>query len=108
VELSLELLLDGEAGALPVGKGRAEPNLHPKLEEPNRPDDSFLWILSPWKAMRYILWKNYKDKIMILLGIIIFCLFCYVFYITFPEIFMNKVSNAARGAGCQCFVCSID
>lgn len=43
-----------------TGNGRSEPNQYPKLNPPNRPATSFLWITSPWKSFRYILWRNYK------------------------------------------------
>lgn len=43
-----------------IGDGRKEPNQFPKLPPPNRPATSFLWITSPWKSFRYILWGNYK------------------------------------------------
>jgi hypothetical protein len=47
---------------IPSGNGRNEPNQFPKLPKPERPATSFLWITSPWKSFRYILWRNYKVR----------------------------------------------
>ncbi|XP_038641430.1 myoferlin-like isoform X3 [Scyliorhinus canicula] len=60
LELTLELLTEQEAQERPAGKGRDEPNMNPKLEPPNRPDTSFLWFRSPFKAMKHIVWRKYR------------------------------------------------
>lgn len=60
VELELELLTEEEARERPVGRGRAEPNEHPHLDKPRRPQDSFIWFTSPWKSFRYIIWRHKK------------------------------------------------
>lgn len=46
-------------------------DLAPANRSHRRPATSFAWFLSPWKAFRYILWKNYKWKILGLLVILI-------------------------------------
>ncbi|KAI4905566.1 hypothetical protein NFI96_024021, partial [Prochilodus magdalenae] len=51
VEAELHLMTAEEAEKNPVGLGRNEPD---PLEKPNRPDTTFLWFLSPLKAIRYL------------------------------------------------------
>ncbi|NXB98982.1 MYOF protein, partial [Orthonyx spaldingii] len=58
LELSLELLTAQEAEERPVGRGREEPNEHPKLPEPKRPKSSFLWLQSPLSLVRHgVRWR---------------------------------------------------
>uniref|UniRef100_A0A8C2HKE8 Otoferlin a n=1 Tax=Cyprinus carpio TaxID=7962 RepID=A0A8C2HKE8_CYPCA len=57
VEAELHLLTAEEAEKNPVGLGRNEPE---PLEKPNRPDTTFLWFLSPLKAIRYLICNRYK------------------------------------------------
>ena len=60
IELTLELV-DGEEGVRqPVGRGREDPNVNPRLEEPNRPDSSFFWLTSPLKFLRHVVFRRYK------------------------------------------------
>uniref|UniRef100_A0A5F8GS56 Dysferlin n=1 Tax=Monodelphis domestica TaxID=13616 RepID=A0A5F8GS56_MONDO len=47
VEMTLEIVPESEHEERPAGVGRDEPNMNPKLEEPKRPDTSFLWFTSP-------------------------------------------------------------
>lgn len=69
VQLSFSLCAveqkDSKAAA--AGAGRAEPNQHPKLAEPERPDSSFSPLLNPCRSLYYIIWKN--------LGRYIICVF---------------------------------
>ncbi|XP_061097986.1 otoferlin [Conger conger] len=57
VEAELHLMTVEEAEKNPVGLGRNEPD---PLEKPNRPDTTFLWFLSPLKAIRYLVCNRYK------------------------------------------------
>uniref|UniRef100_A0A672RLR5 Otoferlin n=1 Tax=Sinocyclocheilus grahami TaxID=75366 RepID=A0A672RLR5_SINGR len=57
VEAELHLLTGEEAEKSPVGEGRNEPE---PLEKPNRPDTTFLWFLSPLKAIHHLICKQYK------------------------------------------------
>jgi len=81
VEMELELVTLDEAEAKPAGNGRDEPNDHPHLEAPNRPETSFLWFTSPWKTLKHIIWKNYKwyfiGGIILLLLVVFIVLFIY-------------------------------
>jgi len=81
VEMTLELLTSNEAAAKPCGTGRDEPNQHPHLDEPNRPATSFLWFTSPFKTLKYIIWRHYKwyiiGGLLLLLIIAIVLIFLY-------------------------------
>jgi hypothetical protein len=81
VEMELELVTEEEAVARPSGCGRDEPNEHPHLEPPKRPETSFLWFTSPWKTLKHIIWKQYKwyfiGGIILLLLIAFIILFIY-------------------------------
>uniref|UniRef100_A0A673HGI5 Otoferlin-like n=1 Tax=Sinocyclocheilus rhinocerous TaxID=307959 RepID=A0A673HGI5_9TELE len=57
VEAELHMLTGEEAEKSPVGEGRNEPE---PLEKPNRPDTTFLWFLSPLKAIHHLICKQYK------------------------------------------------
>ncbi|XP_076460960.1 myoferlin-like isoform X2 [Babylonia areolata] len=83
VEMELELITAEEAEAMPAGTGREEPNANPTLEPPKRPETSFLWFTSPFKTLKYIIWRNYKwiiiGLILLLLFIVLIALFIYSF-----------------------------
>ena len=68
----------------PAAKARDEPNMNPKLDPPNRPVTSFLWLTSPWKTFRYIIWKNYKWYIILAFIIILLIVTIVVFVYTAP------------------------
>ncbi|XP_072153878.1 otoferlin [Bemisia tabaci] len=74
VEAELHLLTQEEAEKNPAGQGRSEPD---PLDKPNRPDASFMWLLNPLKSIRYIVWHNYKWKI--LKALIFLALFFMIF-----------------------------
>ncbi|KAI4905468.1 hypothetical protein NFI96_028100 [Prochilodus magdalenae] len=57
VEAELHLLTGEEAEKSPVGEGRNEPE---PLEKPNRPDTTFLWFITPLKAIRHLVCNQYK------------------------------------------------
>ncbi|XP_072489906.1 fer-1-like protein 5 isoform X2 [Notamacropus eugenii] len=63
VKMTLEVLTEREAQERPAGRGRSDPNQYPTLHTPIRPETSFLWLLSPWLSIRYILWNHYRRKL---------------------------------------------
>merc|ERR1719422_2587233 len=87
VEMELELITANEAEEKPAGRGRDEPNQYPKLEEPNRPDTSFLWFTSPWKTFKHILWRRYRCLFFTVLILLILGLLLGLFIYSFPENF---------------------
>ncbi|XP_057307144.1 myoferlin-like [Hydractinia symbiolongicarpus] len=91
IEMTLEIVSDQEAQEKPAGQGREEPNMHPKLEEPNRPDTSFLWFTSPWKTLKYIIWRNYKWYIIGFLIFLIVLAFIVLFLYSVPGNLVRKV-----------------
>uniref|UniRef100_A0A8C1TU14 Otoferlin b n=1 Tax=Cyprinus carpio TaxID=7962 RepID=A0A8C1TU14_CYPCA len=78
VEAELQLLTGEEAEKSPVGEGRNEPD---PLEKPNRPDTTFLWFLSPLKAIRHLICNQYKwlviKIVFVLMLLAILALFLY-------------------------------
>eukprot|EP00055_Hartaetosiga_balthica_P009303 m.36689 g.36689 ORF g.36689 m.36689 type:complete len:2178 (-) comp6693_c0_seq1:45-6578(-) len=75
LEVEIELLTKEEADAKENAVGRKSPNQFPKLVPPKRPPTSFFWLTSPWKAFRYIIWANYKWKILLALLILLLIAF---------------------------------
>ncbi|XP_063877560.1 myoferlin-like isoform X2 [Scylla paramamosain] len=84
IEMELEVVTEEDSKARPAGLGRDEPNMNPKLPEPNRPATSFLWLSSPWKSFRHIIWKNYKWYCITLVILVILFLFLFLFLYSFP------------------------
>lgn len=87
VLLEIEILPKDSADQQKNSNGRKAPNEYPVIAEPNRPADSFLWILNPLKALKYILWKNYWKQILCLICLGFVILAVYVFAYTAPETF---------------------
>ncbi|KAM9834420.1 dysferlin isoform 5-T5 [Syngnathus typhle] len=85
VEMSLEIVTEQEEEERPAGLGRDEPNVNPHLEEPRRPETSFLWFSSPYKTIRFILWRRYKWFIICFLILFLIFLFVCVFFYSFPN-----------------------
>ncbi|MGH0134574.1 UNVERIFIED_CONTAM: hypothetical protein FKN15_031045 [Acipenser sinensis] len=85
VEITLEIVSEQERDEKPAGLGREEPNMNPKLEDPKRPETSFLWFSSPFKTMKYILWRRFKWIIIAVIIIVILLLFLGVFLYSFPN-----------------------
>lgn len=65
IEIEIELLTKEEAALKKNGEGFSEPNMFPTLEKPDRPVTSFRWWTSPFKSFRWIIWHNYKWRIII-------------------------------------------
>ncbi|XP_061921542.1 dysferlin isoform X1 [Entelurus aequoreus] len=85
VEMSLEIVTEQEHEERPAGLGRDEPNMNPHLEEPLRPETSFLWFSSPYKTLRFILWRRFKCFIVLFIILFLIFLFLGVFLYSFPN-----------------------
>ncbi|XP_061186440.1 myoferlin-like isoform X8 [Saccostrea echinata] len=93
VEMEMELVSVEEAEERPAGQGQEEPNMNPKLDPPKRPETSFLWFTSPWKTMRYIIWRNYKWYIIGFFLLILLLLLIFLFLYSFPGEVSQKIVN---------------
>lgn len=91
IEMTLELLTQQEAEEKPAGTGRDEPNQNPTLDPPNRPATSFAWFSSPFKSLRYILWRRYKWKIIKFLVICLLLAMVVLFFYAMPGYTMKKI-----------------
>ncbi|XP_072315466.1 dysferlin isoform X3 [Eucyclogobius newberryi] len=85
VEMSLELASEQEQEERPAGLGRDEPNMNPVLQEPHRPETSFLWFSSPYKTLRFIVWRRFKWFILLFFLLFLLFLFFGVFLYAFPN-----------------------
>ncbi|GAB1290996.1 Dysferlin [Apodemus speciosus] len=85
LEMTLEIVAESEHEERPAGQGRDEPNMNPKLEDPRRPDTSFLWFTSPYKTMKFILWRRFRCAIILFIILFILLLFLGVFVYAFPN-----------------------
>lgn len=84
IEMEMELLNQTEAEKYPAGLGQEEPNVRPKLDKPKRPETSFLWITSPWKSLRHIIWRNYKWYFLIGILLLLLAIFLVLFVYSIP------------------------
>uniref|UniRef100_A0A452VCC0 Dysferlin n=1 Tax=Ursus maritimus TaxID=29073 RepID=A0A452VCC0_URSMA len=84
LEMTLEIVAESEHEERPAGQGRDEPNMNPKLEDPKRPDTSFLWFTSPYKTMKFILWRRFRCAIILFIVLVILLLFLGIFLYSFP------------------------
>lgn len=66
----------------------------------SRPDTSFMWFLNPLKTLKYILWRNFKFKILKLLIFLFFVLMIVLFFYAMPD----ATVNAIFGALWSCFL----
>ncbi|XP_028415074.1 myoferlin-like [Dendronephthya gigantea] len=94
VELTIELLESDEAEAKPAGKGQDEPNQHPTLKKPKRPETSFLWLSNPWKSFRFVIWRNYKWYIIGFIVLALILLLIGVFIYAAPGYSVKKLMKA--------------
>ncbi|XP_054916789.1 dysferlin isoform X9 [Poeciliopsis prolifica] len=85
VEMSLEVVTEQEQEERPAGLGRDEPNMNPHLEEPQRPETSFLWFSSPYKTLKFIVWRRFKWLIILFIILFLVFLFLGVFLYSFPN-----------------------
>uniref|UniRef100_A0A8C9G5Z1 Dysferlin n=1 Tax=Pavo cristatus TaxID=9049 RepID=A0A8C9G5Z1_PAVCR len=87
LEMTLEIVAEHEHEERPAGMGRDEPNMNPKLEDPKRPETSFLWFTSPYKTLKYILWRRYKWLLILAIVLFVLLLFLGIFIYAFPKPF---------------------
>ncbi|MBZ3887940.1 Dysferlin [Sciurus carolinensis] len=85
LEMTLEIVAESEHEERPAGQGRDEPNMNPKLEDPKRPDTSFLWFTSPYKTVKFILWRRFRCAIVLFIILFILLLFLGIFVYAFPN-----------------------
>uniref|UniRef100_A0A8C0GW83 Dysferlin n=1 Tax=Chelonoidis abingdonii TaxID=106734 RepID=A0A8C0GW83_CHEAB len=93
LEMTLEIVTEQEQEERPAGMGRDEPNMNPKLEDPKRPETSFLWFTSPYKTMKYILWRRFKWVFLIAIMVFILLLFIGIFIYAFPGFVKPDLKN---------------
>ncbi|KAI3376172.1 hypothetical protein L3Q82_016695 [Scortum barcoo] len=74
----------GAGGETGRPRQRDEPNMNPHLEEPQRPETSFLWFSSPYKTLKFILWRRFKWFIILFIILFFILLFLGVFLYSFP------------------------
>ena len=60
----------------------------------SRPETSFLWFTSPFKTLRYIIWRNYKWYFIIGLLILLLILLLFLFIYSFPVSIHHRSSYA--------------
>jgi dysferlin len=84
IELELELLTEEESMQRPAGRGREAPNENPKLDEPKRPDASFLWFASPLRTFKFIVWRRYKCTFFLTLLLILLVFLILIMIYTMP------------------------
>ncbi|XP_076874070.1 otoferlin isoform X1 [Brachyhypopomus gauderio] len=91
VEAELHLMTAEEAEKNPVGLGRNEPD---PLEKPNRPDTTFLWFLSPLKAIRYLVCNRYKWLIIKIVLALLLLIMVGLFLYSMPGYLVKKLLGA--------------
>ncbi|XP_030625623.1 otoferlin isoform X3 [Chanos chanos] len=91
VEAELHLLTAEEAEKNPVGEGRNEPE---PLEKPNRPDTTFLWFISPLKAIRYLICNRYKWLIVKIVLALLLLAMLGLFLYSMPGYMVKKLLGA--------------
>ncbi|XP_028294954.1 otoferlin isoform X3 [Gouania willdenowi] len=91
VEAELHLVTAEEAEKSPVGLGRNEPD---PLEKPNRPDTTFLWFLSPLKAIRYLVCNRYKWLIIKIVLALLLLIMVGLFLYSMPGYLVKKLLGA--------------
>ncbi|KAM4529507.1 otoferlin isoform 9-T9 [Fundulus diaphanus] len=91
VEAELHLVTAEEAEKSPVGLGRNEPD---PLEKPNRPDTTFLWFLSPLKAIRYLVCNRYKWLIIKVVLAMLLLIMIGLFLYSMPGYLVKKLLGA--------------
>lgn len=57
---------------------------HSSICPPRRPETSFLWFSSPYKTLKFILWRRFKWVIILFIILFFIVLFLGVFLYSFP------------------------
>nr|XP_046257071.1 myoferlin [Scatophagus argus] len=91
VEMTLEVVEEKEMEERPAGKGREEPNMNPKLEQPNRPDTSFFWFTNPCKTMKFIIWRRFKWIFILSIVLLLVILFLGILFYSLPNYISMKI-----------------
>ncbi|XP_076599313.1 myoferlin isoform X2 [Chaetodon auriga] len=91
VEMSLEIVDEKEMDERPAGKGRDEPNMNPKLDQPNRPDTSFFWFTNPCKTMKFIVWRRFKWIFILAIVLLLVILFFGILFYSLPNYISMKI-----------------
>lgn len=76
VQLSFHLVKAEVAGSEDgaVGAGRKDPNRDPILQDPRRPDDSFLWWKHPLKSLQFLVCDNLRVWVCSVILVVVFFL----------------------------------
>lgn len=61
----------------------------------SRPKTSFLWFTSPWKTLRYVIWRNFKWPILIGIVVVIFVVFLLLAIWSLPGEIVRQVFTKA-------------
>ncbi|XP_011601595.2 myoferlin isoform X1 [Takifugu rubripes] len=91
VEMTLEIVDEKEMQERPAGKGRDEPNMNPKLDQPNRPDTSFFWFTNPCKTMKFIIWRRFKWFFLLAIVLLLVILFLGILFYSLPNYISMKI-----------------
>ncbi|XP_070771991.1 myoferlin isoform X2 [Enoplosus armatus] len=91
VEMTLEIVEEKEMEERPAGKGRDEPNMNPKLDQPNRPDTSFFWFTNPCKTMKFIVWRRFKWIFIVSIILLLVILFLGILFYSLPNYISMKI-----------------
>uniref|UniRef100_A0A673XS38 Myoferlin n=1 Tax=Salmo trutta TaxID=8032 RepID=A0A673XS38_SALTR len=91
VEMTLEIVEERAVEERPAGKGRDEPNMNPKLDFPNRPNTSFFWFTSPFKTMKFIIWRRFKWIFIGLIVLLLVLLFLGILLYSLPNYISMKI-----------------
>uniref|UniRef100_A0A3Q3DZR5 Myoferlin like n=1 Tax=Labrus bergylta TaxID=56723 RepID=A0A3Q3DZR5_9LABR len=91
VEMTLEIVEEREMQERPAGKGRDEPNMNPKLDQPNRPDTSFFWFTNPCKTMKFIVWRRFKWIFILGILLLLVLLFLGIMFYSLPNYISMKI-----------------
>ncbi|XP_035461979.2 myoferlin isoform X1 [Scophthalmus maximus] len=91
VEMTLEIMEEKEVEERPAGKGRDEPNMNPKLDQPNRPDTSFFWFTNPCKTMKFIVWRRFKWIFIASILLLVVILFLGILLYSLPNYISMKI-----------------
>mmetsp|Transcript_21382 Transcript_21382/g.21169 ORF Transcript_21382/g.21169 Transcript_21382/m.21169 type:complete len:260 (+) Transcript_21382:2306-3085(+) len=91
VLISFELVPEMRAQACPVGEGRDDPNIDPKLPPPI---GRFQWSLNPLKMISQLCGPEFKAKICLFLCCALCCL---LMIFVFPMFFSSVMSNLVTG-----------
>ena len=58
---------------------------------PRRPDVCFMWLIGPWKTLKYVIWRNYKWAIIKALFVALFVAFVGLLLYAMPGSIIDKM-----------------